>query len=218
MQNFENVYNPYYKLIDGKVYDKDKKVFVTPETDTNYKAFLDAGNQPLSIGSNGYTYNQLINSVIKFYGWEVGECLLSLEQLKEKKLYQVEVLSAKFEENLNKDMYFTSSLGFKCNGDRRTRSNIEDLIIFFDVQATGEPKTINYRDYDNQTRQLTKEQLQTLYVEHVTNGQNLYNQKWSLQESINSAGSLEDLNRINIVFNMTDFTPKTLKSKTVSLF
>ena len=210
MQDFENTYNPYYKLTDGKVYDKDKKVFVTSETDTNYKAFLDAGNKPLSIGNNGYTYDQLINSVIKFYGWEVGECLLSLEQLKEKKLYQLKAIANSFENNLNKEMYFTSSLGFKSDGDRRTRSNIEDLIAFFDVQAKD--GFVEYRDYNNEVHNVTKEQLTTLLGEQVLNGKNLYTQKWDYETAIKNADSLETLKNINIHFTMSDFSnkPKSL--------
>lgn len=200
----QSVYNPYYLLINGKVYSKDKKDFVTKETDAEYKEFLEQGNQPLSIGENGYTYEQLINSVLNFYKWPIGECLLSLEELKQKKLSEVEQISSIFEENLNKDMYFTSSIGFKCNGDRRTRSNIEDLITFFDLQA--QDGKVPYRDYNNKTQLLTKEQLQILLQEHVLNGKGLYDQKWKLQSQITSADTIENLNKIEIKFTMQDFS------------
>lgn len=204
--DFNSVYNPYYKLDDGCIYDKDKKAFVTVETDDAYKAFINSGNAPLSINERGYTREQLINSVLKFYKWDVGDCLLSLEQLKQKKLSELEHKAALFENNLNKDMYFQSSLGFKCNGDRRTEANIDKLIRFFDLEATGEPKTVDYRDYDNQTQKLTKEQLTTLLTEHVTNGNLLYKQKWQMQVAINSAQSIDELNKINLDFVMHDFS------------
>ena len=113
-------------------------------------------------------------------------------------------VSSKFEDNLNKDMYFTSSLGFKVNGDRRTKDNLQDLITFFDLQAVD--GKILYRDYDNVDQQLTKEQLQTLLVEHVTNGQKLYTMKWQLQSAINVAESFDELHAIKIDFPMSDFS------------
>lgn len=119
-------------------------------------------------------------------------------------LSEVDKQTAKFEDNLNKDMYFTSSLGFKVNGDRRTKDNLQDLITFFDLQAV-EGK-IQYRDYDNQDQSLTKEQLQTLLTEHVVNGQSLYNKKWQLQSEIKAAQDFDSLNKIKIAFPMNDFS------------
>lgn len=112
--------------------------------------------------------------------------------------------AAKFENNLNKDMYFTSSLKFKVNGDRRTRDNIQDLITFFDAQQQG--GKVSYRDYDNKEQQLTKENLQVILKEHITNGQNLYKQKWEMEQKIAAANSIEELKAISTEFEMTDFS------------
>lgn len=122
-----------------------------------------------------------------------------LTTAKEKKLEELSKVTAKFEDNLNKDMYFTSSLGFRVNGDRRTRSNIEDLIQFslaFPVQ---------YRDYDNRVQEVTQEQLQTMLAEHITNGNNLYNQKWNFEAQINACTTKEEVETIKIEFKMMDF-------------
>lgn len=109
-----------------------------------------------------------------------------------------------FETNLNKDMYFTSSLGFKSNGDRRSKSNLQDLVLCFDLQQKD--GMITYIDYDNVGRQLTKTQVQTLFTECVANGQLLYNQKWAYKKLIDEATSLDDLSKIDIVFKMGDFS------------
>ena len=205
MQDFENTYNPYYKLTDGKIYDKDKKVFVTSETDINYKEFLDQSNQPLSIGNDGYTYEQLINSVLKFYNWEIGECLLSLEQLKEKKLLELKEKADSFEENLNKNMFFTSSLGFKSDGDRRTNMNLQSLIDTYQIsQAQSLP--VLYWDYDNVEHEVSLQDLQTLKMEQIINGNNLYTQKKNFKDLIDNAKSIEELNQIDLTFNMMDFS------------
>lgn len=204
-ENLENetIASPYYKLDNGKIYDKNKMEFVD-EQDDDYRSFLEIGGQPLTI-NDGYTLEQLKEGVLKFYGWEIGDCLLTLDELKQRKMDEVESKSALFEENLNKDMYFTSSLKFKCNGDRRTRSNIEDLIA---ILSSPEPMstTIEYRDYDNVSRTLTKEQLLVLLDEHKKNGLNIYQQKWGFQDKITKAKQTDTLHNLVIKFNMMDFS------------
>jgi hypothetical protein len=123
-----------------------------------------------------------------------------LVEAKTKKLEELAQVTAKFEDNLNKDMYFTSSLGFRVNGDRRTRSNIEDLIRF----SPSYP--VQYRDYDNQVQEVTQEQLQTMLAEHITNGNGLYEQKWNFEAQINACTTKEEAETIKIEFEMMDFS------------
>lgn len=197
---------PYYLLDTGEVYDRKDKIFVTRETDKDYLDFTNAGGKPLSINDTGYTREQLIRSVLNVYHWEVGDCLLTFEELKTKKLEELATASAAFEQNPNNDMYFTSSLGFKCNGDRRTLTNIESLISKFDLVANKDTKLVAYRDYDNTDRQVSKAQLETLSDEHVLNGFALYDQKRALGDLISKAKSIEELNKIDIKFTMMDFS------------
>jgi hypothetical protein len=123
-----------------------------------------------------------------------------LVEAKEKKLEELAQVTALFENNLNKDMYFTSSLGFRVNGDRRTRSNIEDLIRF----SPSYP--VRYRDYDNQVQEVTQAQLQTMLAEHITNGNGLYEQKWNFEAQINACTTKEEVGAIQIKFEMMDFS------------
>lgn len=200
----EPVYNPYYQLDDGRVYDKDRKAFVD-DTDADFKAFKDAGNTPLSIGPNGYTLEQLKRSVIKFYGWEMGDCLLTLEELKAKKLQELKTASDAFEVNLNSEMIIQSSIGFPMNADRRSQQNIQGQLTIMQARTLS---TIPYRCGDNVTRDLTAEQLQTVYGEQLANGASLYNQKWAMEDAINNAQSLDELKKIEVKFTMMDFTTK----------
>ena len=124
----------------------------------------------------------------------------TLEEARELKLEELAQVTAKFEDNLNKDMYFTSSLGFKVNGDRRTRSNIEDLIRF----STTFP--VQYKDYDNIFQKVTKDHLETMLQEHITNGLNLYQQKFSYESQIDACKSKEEVEAIKIEFEMMDFS------------
>ena len=128
---------------------------------------------------------------------------ITLDQFKQERLKELDRISARFEDNLNKDMYFISSNGFKCNGDRRTKSNIQDIITFFDLQAND--GRVMYRDYDNVERSLDKAQVQTLLIEHVANGNALYSQKWTLQEKIRAAKTKDALKKLKLDFVMSDF-------------
>ena len=135
---------------------------------------------------------------------ELVDTLTKFTDYKEYITKAVASKAASFEGNLNKDMYFTSSLKFKVNGDRRTRDNIQDLITFFDAQQ--QEGKISYRDYDNKEQKLTKENLQTILKEHITNGQNLYKQKWEKEQKIAAANSFDDLKAVSTEFEMSDFT------------
>lgn len=135
---------------------------------------------------------------------------VSLADYKQERLNELSREAAAFENNLNTDMYFTSSLGFKVNGDRRTKANLQDLIAFFDLQAQN--GTLPYRDYDNKDRQLTKEQLQVLLVEHVANGNALYEQKWNYQEQVKKAKTKDAVKAIKFTFEMADYSKLPLPS------
>lgn len=130
--------------------------------------------------------------------------VVPLATLIEEKLKELKEITNQFENTLNKDMYFISSLGFKCDGDRRTKDNLQDLITFFDLQAVN--GVILYRDYDNIEHPLTKEAVQILLLEHIANGRSLYNQKWAYQEQINTCESTEQLQALKFNFTMGDFT------------
>lgn len=130
----------------------------------------------------------------------------TFEELKAQKAQELASKAASFENNLNKEMYFTSSLGFRVNGDRRTKSNIQDLIASFDIMATGEPKTVAYRDYDNVERLVTKSQLEIMYQEIVSAGLSLYQEKWRLEQELEQITTIEDLENFEIEFKMADFS------------
>ena len=142
---------------------------------------------------------------------ELIKCFTDFEIYKPLLLGQVGQKMEAFENNLNKDLFFTSSLGFKCNGDRRSRDNLQDLIALFDLQS--ELGTVIYRDYSNETHLLDKGQLQVLLTEHIANFNNLYNQKWKFEEHIKKAQSLDDLRSVDYEFVMADYTNKPLVNK-----
>lgn len=137
---------------------------------------------------------------------ELDKALSDPEVARQALLTEVNSQADKFEQSLNKDMYFTSSLGFKVNGDRRTKENLSDLINY------GPETGVQYRDYENQLQLLSRSQLQQILAEHITNGQNLYQQKWALQQLINSSQGFDGLHEIVVQFTMMDFTQPGVKS------
>lgn len=149
-------------------------------------------------------YNKFIKKYNQTSNVNLTTYLQSFDANKEFLSNYISARGKELEENQNKNIYFDSSLGFKCDGDRRSKSNIQDLIsVFDDISENG---VIEFRDYDNNNHQLTKEQLETLLMECVTNIQSLYQQKWEIKSLIESAESIDDLHNINIEFTMKNFS------------
>ncbi|WP_295355462.1 hypothetical protein, partial [uncultured Succinivibrio sp.] len=119
----------------------------------------------------------------------VIELELSVDQFRDFKLTKLEDATEGFEENKNSQMYFISSIGYKFSGDRRTKDNLKEKIEYFDYLSsdTNGVKTVKFTDFDNIERDLTKEQLELVRSELITNGQNLYNLKTSYRNQLNEA-------------------------------
>ena len=95
--------------------------------------------------------------------------------------------------------YVDSSLGFRVDANTTAVRDLEGLVIIAD-------SSVMFCDFNNEFHALTKEQVQTLQREVLLNGQNLYAQKWTFRNRIESAESIEDLNDIQISFEMLDFS------------
>jgi hypothetical protein len=123
----------------------------------------------------------------------------SIEELREVKLV---VLNAVFE-GVCGSAWVMSSLGFKADANTTANTNVDGLIK--SMTARNEATTL-FCDYDNVYRLVTLENLQTLQLEIIQNGQALYAQKWAMRDAINSAGTTDEIEAVNIVFTMMDFT------------
>ena len=138
----------------------------------------------------------------------VIELELSVDQFRDFKLTKLEDATEGFEENKNSQMYFISSIGYKFSGDRRTKDNLKEKIEYFDFLSadTNGVKTVKFTDYDNVERDLTKEQLELIRSELITNGQNLYNLKTSCRNQLNTAKTIAAIKAISFDFPMLDFS------------
>jgi len=121
----------------------------------------------------------------------------TLEELREQKLNELSSQASHFEQTENKDMFLTSSLGFKVNADPKAKRNI-DTLIELQVQT--------FRDYDNVIHaNITVQDLETIKKEISLNTINLYNQKWRMESEINSLETIEDIKNYEIKFEMLKF-------------
>lgn len=138
----------------------------------------------------------------------VIELELSVDQFRDFKLTKLEDATEGFEENKNSQMHFISSIGYKFSGDRRTKDNLKEKIEYFDYLSsdTNGVKTVKFTDFDNIERDLTKEQLELVRSELITNGQNLYNLKTSYRNQLNEAKTIAAIKAVSFDFPMLDFS------------
>lgn len=194
-----------------------------PETTVFYRDLLVNGNvkslgnptkNPRVAESYGYLEQHFDESELTYIGTpECGIWYLkgyekldpTLAELKAQKLAELSNITDKFEQNKCSEMYFTSSLGFRVNGDRRSVQNIESLITI------GEPT--RFKDYDNKLHpdfsvpvpDFSVEKLNILKLEIAKNGEDLYQQKFLYEYRIQTATTPEELN-FDMVFEMSDFS------------
>lgn len=126
----------------------------------------------------------------------------TFEELKTSKLQALSSESSKYQAWNCKEMYITSSLGFAVNSDQCSQNNISVLIGMLPDDTT----TTSFKVYDNTFKALNKPQLKTLLSECAQAGLALYQTKFGLQEAINKATTKEELDAIEIKFEMADFS------------
>ena len=124
----------------------------------------------------------------------------TLDELKSEKLSELTLMTSKFDNQLvNTDMIIKSSLGFKVNADLRSQLNIRRLI-----NVGVEP--VSFIVADNTTVDLSIVQLNILINECEENMQHLFELKQSYKKQITDATTKEELDTIEIKFEMLDFS------------
>ena len=124
----------------------------------------------------------------------------TLDKLKSDKLAELTSITSKFDNQLvNIDMIIKSSLGFSINADLRSQLNIHRLI-----NIGTEP--VSFITADNTTVDLSLAQLNILINECEENMQHLFGLKQSYKKQIVDATTKEELDAIEIKFEMLDFS------------
>ncbi len=144
-----------------------------------------------------FTEYETIPEIVQTY---LDEQLTSAKNAKLKELVSI---SSKFDDGLVcEEMQIKSSLGFDANADIRSQNNIRGLLTII----SSDESTVAYMDAQNNAHMLSKTQLETLLNEIITNGNNLYAQKWTYRTKIEVCTTVEEVQAITFEFTMTDFS------------
>ena len=127
----------------------------------------------------------------------------TLEEVKAQKLAELE---QKFLAWYETDATVTSSLGFVADSDARAMMDTSGLVTTLEAQPEEARGTVAFMDRNNVPHQLTLEQMKTVNLEIIQNGQSAYAQKWALRTAIEAAETTEAVNAIEIEFHGEDFS------------
>lgn len=131
----------------------------------------------------------------------------SLDTLKTRK---EEALDRAFLQWYEQDATVTSSLGFVADSDVRAVTDVSGLITVSESAPAESRTTVAFMDHENQPHMLTLEQLKTLQLEIIQNGQAAYQQKWTLRTAIENAEDDEALTAIVIKFEPMNFSQEAV--------
>lgn len=142
-------------------------------------------------------FAQPINQSVISYTCDIGVYKSDIAARLKAKLHEYEAM-------VNSEIYFTSSLGFRCNGDRRSLENMRALYETSD-------NSISYRDLDNENHSISKDELSTLINELQKNMLSLYDQKWEMMSKLKSIETFEELRESDFSYHFQDFTPNAIE-------
>ena len=183
---------------NAKYLNEDKTLVVA---DVKFSDFNDV--LPYAFTKNENERSEAVFDFINSNSIEIQDYVapvVDIEDVRNAKLSEISRITGSFEQSKCEGMYIDSSLGFRINADRRSQQNIEGLI-----KVLGDNKTM-FKDYNDKFHQLGVTELQTLLVECIQNGLNLYSQKFAMQVAISGMETVEAVNGFEIRFEMTDFT------------
>ena len=126
--------------------------------------------------------------------------------IEEVKAHKLSELERAFLQWYEKDAVVASSLGFVADSDVRAVTDVEGLITVSEATPEESRSTVAFMDHENVPHMLSLEQLKTLHLEILQNGQSAYKQKWSLRASIEGAETAEAVNAVEIKFEGLDFS------------
>lgn len=156
------------------------------------------------VNADSATYRVIRGSEEEGLWWGVEKIPeQTLEELRAQKLSQ---LDSSFKAWYQDGATVTTSLGFVADSDSRAMMDVNGLVTTLEAQPAESRATVAFMDANNQTHLLDLEQLKTVQVEIIQNGQSAYQQKWTLRTAIETAQSKEDLEAIEIKFTAEDFS------------
>ena len=208
-QYFDNEYPPEVASFCSK---NNCKIEVIGTVERTVQSHVLEGKQAYAVFTDGtkiklWPYNKAKFAVGKTVTMKVYEIVEipapSVDELKTEKLSQ---LDSAFLQWYETDAVVTSSLGFVADSDARAMMDVNGLVTTLESQPAETRSTVAFMDNDNQPHLLTLDQLKTVQLEIIQNGQSAYQQKWTLRTAIEQASSKEELDAIEIKFVAEDFS------------
>lgn len=208
-QVFANEYPPEVASFCSK---NNCKIEVTGTVERTVQSHTLEGKQAYAVFADGtkiklWPYNKqkyAVGQTVAMKQYKIVEIPApSIEELKTEKLSQ---LDSAFLQWYETDAVVTSSLGFVADSDARAMMEVSGLVTTLEAQPAESRSTVAFMDHDNQAHLLTLDQLKTVQLEIVQNGQSAYQQKWTLRTAIEQATTKEELEAIEIKFSAEDFS------------
>ncbi|MDD4556207.1 MAG: DUF4376 domain-containing protein [Alphaproteobacteria bacterium] len=159
----------YAKIID----EKTKQVSVGIGTNSAFYQSIGMTEMEVEQAYNGSWYVQ---------GYAPKK---PLELVKAEKLAEIKQAFNQEQE----DGHIVSSLGFEVDATRRSKDDIESLLYVDEFP-------VRFRDYNNEFHNLEKEQVEVLKREIIAYGLAVYQKKWSLEEAIKNATTIEEVEAV----------------------
>lgn len=125
----------------------------------------------------------------------------SLEELKNRKLQELKFL---FNDKINSNYIISSINGILINANKEAEQNIQNLLYLYENKE--DEYAIDFCTYDNTFVSISKEQLKVFYKEVITSLYELRQKKFEIRENIINATSKEELEKIVISFNVSNYS------------
>ena len=208
-QIFENEYPPEVASFCSK---NNAKIEVIGTVERTVQSHTLEGKQAYAVFTDGtkiklWPYNKqkyAVGQTVAMKQYKIVEIPApSVDELKTEKLSQ---LDSAFLQWYETDAVVTSSLGFVADSDSRAMMDVSGLVTTLEAQPAESRATVAFMDANNQAHLLSLEQLKTVQVEIIQNGQSAYQQKWSMRAAIEQATTKEELEAIEIKFSAEDFS------------
>lgn len=208
-QIFENEYPPEVASFCSK---NNAKIEVIGTVERTVQSHTLEGKQAYAVFADGtkiklWPYNMkkyAVGQTVTMKQYKIVEIPApSIDELRNAKLSQ---LDSAFLQWYETDAVVTSSLGFVADSDSRAMMDVSGLVTTLESQPVESRSTVAFMDANNQAHLLSLEQLKTVQLEIVQNGQSAYQQKWALRTAIKQASTKEELDAIEIKFVAEDYS------------
>ena len=177
-----------YKIKNGKYYSVPHEKYID-ESFVDQTKVIDISTQQVADDPTG---EKNLRENLVFNKLPIGDVLLTVEELKKQKLQQLSDLATKALEHGK----ITSSLGFKVDATKKAIEDTEGLIKVLEVTGRS---TVSFCDADNEFHNITLDQVKTINLEIIDYKQKVYAKKWNIRESIASATTKAELEKIEVV-------------------